>query len=78
MKDLGIVRGDEEQAKDLIIGKSTVYVHSNITPIQDEDGRTLYQYNEIQYGKDEYITMMAEQNTDLQLALCELYESMEV
>jgi hypothetical protein len=78
MKDLGIVQGDEEQAKDLIIGKSTVYVHSNITPIQNEDGQTLYQYNEIQYDKDEYITMMAEQNTDLQLALCELYESMEV
>ncbi len=77
MKDMGIVRGSEEQAKELIVGFDTVYVHKNI--IKLEDG--IYQYEEIQYDKDEYIELMASINkilekqvTDTQLALTELYE----
>jgi len=60
MKDMGIVRGSTAQAKPLIIGKDTVYVHSNIKPVEDEEG--LFEYHEIQYEKDEYIKLMAEQN----------------
>ncbi len=77
MKDMGIVRGSEEQAKELIVGFDTVYVHKNIKKL--EDG--IYQYEEIQYDKDEYIELMASINkilekqvTDTQLALTELYE----
>lgn len=77
MKDMGIVRGSEEQAKELIVGFDTVYVHKNIKKL--EDG--IYQYEEIQYDKDEYIELMAKTNktlekqvTDTQLALTELYE----
>ncbi len=29
MKDIGIVRGSVEQAKNLIVGKDTVYVHTD-------------------------------------------------
>ncbi len=57
---MGIVRGSAAQAKPLIIGKDTVYVHTNIKPVEDEEG--VFEYYEIQYEKDEYIRLMAEQN----------------
>ena len=85
MKEIKNVQGSSQQAKPLIVGKTTVYVHSNIVQATDEDGNViddLYVYDEIQYTKDEYIKVMADKNetlekelTDTQLALCELYES---
>ena len=60
MKDMGIVQGSAAMAKPLIIGKDTVYVHANIKPVEDEEG--LFEYHEIQYEKDEYIKLMAEQS----------------
>lgn len=86
MKDMGIVQGNSEQAKKLIIGKDKVYIHTNITSIttdtRGKEVKDLFQYNEIQYGKDEYIELLAKQNaelanglTDTQLALCEIYEA---
>lgn len=84
MKVIGTVRGNSEQAKALVIGKDTVYVHTDIVPVE-KDGEIvedLFSYTEVQYGKDEYIELMAQQNeqlgndlTDTQLALCELYET---
>ena len=77
MKDYGRVRGSKEQAKPLIIGKDTVYVHSNIIDVEDDQ----YEYSEIQYGKDEFIKLIAEDNGKLQseivgtkLAMAELIE----
>ena len=85
MKEIKNVQGSLQQAQPLIVGKTTVYVHSNIVQATDEDGNVvdnLYVYDEVQYTKDEYIQIMAEKNsqlekelTDTQLALCELYES---
>lgn len=84
MKVIGTVQGNAEQAKALVIGKDTVYVHTDIVPVE-KDGKIvedLFSYTEVQYDKDEYIELMAQQNeqlgndlTDTQLALCELYES---
>ncbi|MGN0354397.1 MAG: hypothetical protein ACI4EI_04910 [Muricoprocola sp.] len=81
MIDVGIVSGSEEQAKELIVGVDTVYVHYDIELVEKEDGSKVYQYHEIQYGKDEYIQLMSEKNTALeaeitstQLALCDVYE----
>ena len=85
MKDMGIVHGSAEQAVPLVIGYDTVYVHTDIEPVtEDQNGNPLegqFRYHEIQYPKDEYIHMMAEQNaalteemTDLQMALCDVYE----
>ena len=81
MKDFGIVRGSKEQAREIVIGKDTVYVHTDIKEVKTEDGGTLYEYHEIQYAKDEYIELMAAKNqdiekqvTDAQLALAEVYE----
>jgi hypothetical protein len=83
MKDCGVIRGSEEQAKELIVGTDTVYVHSDIEEVQGENGEKLFEYHEIQYSKDEYIKLISEQNsnlqqqiTDTQIALCEVYELM--
>ena len=84
MKGIGTVQGNSEQAKALVIGKDTVYVHTDIVPVE-KDGKVvedLFSYTEVQYGKDEYIELMAQQNKqlgndllDTQLALCEIYET---
>ena len=81
MKDMGIIQGSAAQAVPLIIGKDTVYVHTDITSVEGEEG--LFQYHEVQYEKDEYIKLLSEKNdsldqqlTDTQLALCEIYEGM--
>lgn len=80
MKNLGRVKGSAAQALPLIVGKDTVYVH---TDIKREEGEMegLYSYNEIQYEKDEYIKLLSERNaaletevTNAQLALCDVYE----
>ena len=81
MKDYGTVYGSEAQAKPLVVGKDTVYIHTDIEEVEDEFGNIMYRYHEIQYGKDEYIALISEKNsrleadmTDVQLAMCELYE----
>ena len=52
---------------------------------EENDTHTEYEYSLKEYDKDEYIKLMDESNkeleeqlTDAQLALCELYELMEV
>ena len=71
MKDMGIIQGSAEQAVPLIVGKDTVYVHTDITPVpQDIEGNQiegLFRYHEIQYDKDEYIQIIAERNSVLEL-----------
>lgn len=69
---MGIVRGSPEMAKPLVVGTDTVFVHTDIQPVtEDQAGNPVeneFQYHEIQYGKDEFIQLMAEQtaqNNDL-------------
>ena len=76
------VQGSKESAKPLIIGVTTVYVHSNIVKLDDN----LYQYDEIQYSLEEWDSVkdayyakqrqivMEEQVTSLEAALCDIYE----
>lgn len=72
MKIIEEVYGSEEAAQPLIVGKDTVYVHTNIEQIEDEYGNKTYKYREVQYTKDEYIAMMSEINNELQDAVVEL------
>ncbi len=85
MIDVGIVQGSAEQAVPLVVGVDTVYVHTDITQITEDNNNmpvsNLYSYHEVQYDKDEYIKIQAEKNaaleqqvTDTQMALCEVYE----
>ena len=63
MKNVGRISGSAEQAKALVIGFDTVYVHTNIK--KEQDGS--YSYDEIQYSKDEYICAMQDKLEQLQL-----------
>lgn len=81
MKDMGIVQGSPEMAVPLVVGKDTVYVHTDIQQVPDAEGNMVWQYHEVQYDKDEYIHLISEKNasleqqlTDTQLALVEVYE----
>lgn len=67
MKDVGIVHGSAAQAVPIVIGVDTVYVHTDIQPVEhpDEPEREPeFQYHEVQYEKDEYIQIMADQNAN--------------
>ncbi len=53
----------------LVVGVDTVYVHTNIEllPPSELYGDTpIYQYHEVQYTKDEYITLVAERANALE------------
>lgn len=89
MRDIGITQGSASQAQPLIIGKDTVYVHTDINPVMDAvdmDGNKiegLYEYHEVQYTKDEYISVISQKNieienevTTVQMSICDLYESL--
>ena len=68
----------------LVIDEHSVWVHSNITPIEEAVGEgtfTGFEFDMVQYDKDEYIELMAKKNqtmeshlTDTQVALVEVYE----
>ena len=70
--------------KNIEILKNKVFVSSNITEVEknfDDETYTEYEYELIEYSKDEYIKSLAQKNTELensltktQLALCEIYE----
>lgn len=73
---------------ELELTETKVFVASNISPVdepgtEDQPGFTGYEFDLVEYDKDEYIKIQAEKNasleqqvTDTQLALCEVYELM--
>lgn len=87
MKEYGKVRSTV-QPDPLVIDEGSVWINSNIAPVEEivsEETFIGFEYDMIQYEKDEYIKIMAEKNqsmetqlTDTQLALVELYEGMVV
>lgn len=85
MKDFGKVRSTEKP-EELVTDDFSVWVHSNIKAVEENIGEENefvgYEFNMVQYDKDEYIRHLtqttSDQITDLQLALTEVYESMGV
>lgn len=87
MIDYGTQRSTVEPLE-LELTETKVFVASNITPVNEPDtgdqpGFTGYEFGLVEYDKDEYIKLQAENNaaleqqmTDTQLALCEVYELM--
>ena len=68
-----------------VIDEYSVWVANNIEEITVEDidsndnpTHIKYGYELLQYSKDGYIRLMSEQNSETQLALVELYESLGV
>ena len=54
------VIGSKEASKELVIGKDTVYIHTNIRPYVDknddkEEKSELYIYDEVQMSLHEYL-----------------------
>lgn len=83
MKDYGLTKSTTEpQAVE--IKETKVFVATNIkqvTVTTDDGDVQEYQFNLVEYDKDEYIRMMSDKNdeleqqvTDTQLALCDVYE----
>ena len=72
--------------EELELMETKVFVNSNITEVNEDEtdgqqGFTGYEFDLIEYTKDEYIKIQAEKNvaleqqvTDTQLALCDVYE----
>ena len=84
MKDFGKTRSTVKPDA-VVIDDNSVWVHTDIQEEHESVGEDQsfdgYEFNMIQYEKDEYILMMSEKNSELekqvtntQLALCEVYE----
>lgn len=56
-----------EQPKELEINIDTIYIRSNIIRIETEEF-TGWEYDEIQYDKNEYIEMLSTENKQLKEA----------
>lgn len=83
MVDYGTVRSTvQPEAK--VVDDLSVWVNTDIVPVQEGDdveAFTGFEFHQVQYSKDEYIKMIDERNasletqtTDIQLALCDVYE----
>ena len=72
MKYIEKVQGSAEQAVPLIINHDIVYIHKNITKLEREDNAELYEYEEYQYSKDEYLQVLTQENQEMMLAIAEL------
>lgn len=75
MKDFGKVRSTAKP-EPLVIDEYNVWIHSNITPIEetngDEETFNGFEFDMVQYEKDEYIKIMSERNTNTEITLDEL------
>lgn len=89
MKDFGTVQS-KTRPEAMVVDEYSVWVHTNIEEItipaamDGEEPETGFQFHKVQYDKDEYIHMMADQNasleadlTNTQMALCDVYELIE-
>ena len=83
MMNHGLVRACE-RPEAVVVDEHSVWVASEVqsVTVRDESGEhTEYEFNLVQYEKDEFIHGMIEQNrtleqqlTDTQIALCDVYE----
>lgn len=71
----------------MVIDEYSVWIHEDIQEIEvsnepNDESETKthieYEYTMIQYDKNEYIMNQAQQITDTEMALCEIYESLGV
>lgn len=84
MVDYGKVRSTVKP-ETVVIDDFSVWQHTNIQEVSENVGEENefkgFEFNMIQYTKDEFIlqqaaenTSLSQQVTDMQLALCEVYE----
>jgi len=61
----------------MVLDENSVWIYTNITPVEETVGEEVFsgwEFNMVQYTKDEYISKLDNQLTDTQLALVEVYE----
>lgn len=78
MTDYGRIRSTV-RPEPLELDEYSAYVNTDIAEVTveiDGETHTEYEFNQVRYTKDELITQQAQQITDTQLALCEIYEGM--
>lgn len=84
MVDYGKVRSTVKP-ESIVIDDFSVWQHTNIQEVSENVGEENefkgFEFNMVQYTKDEFIlqqaaenTSLSQQITDMQLALCEVYE----
>lgn len=68
------IRGTQTKIPEPIeVNVDTVYVRSNIVAITTPEF-TGWEYNEIQYRKDDYIALISQENNDLKNRVADLFE----
>ena len=73
MKQKRKVHGSKEAAAPFIINHNNIYIHTNIQKVEgDVDAGDLYEYDELQMTKDEYIEWSKDYISDLELAVAEV------
>jgi len=64
----------------IVIDEFSVWQHTNITPVSENVGEENefvgFEYDMVQYEKNEFIMNQAQHIDDAEMALCELYEMM--
>lgn len=63
--------------KNIDVRPNKVYININVHEIVqkiDDEEITMYEYDSIEYTKDEYIAIQYKQNDETQSALAEIYE----
>lgn len=85
MKDFGKTRSTVKP-DEMLMDEFSVWIHTDMKEVNEPEtdnqaGFTGYEFNMVQYDKDEFIIMQSKKNTDLesqltntQLALTEVYE----
>lgn len=83
MIDYGRIRSTDAP-EEKVIDEYSVWINTDIQKVEvehDGDVHTEYEFNQVQYSKDEYIKMIDDKNaqlesqvTDTQMALVEVYE----
>lgn len=65
------------QPEPMVLDENSVWIHSNIQAVEEAVGEEVfsgYEFNMVQYTKDEYISLLDAQLTDTQVAMVEVYE----
>ena len=63
--------------KNIDVRPEKVYINLNVHEVSqtfDDEETTMYEYDSIEYTKDEYIALQYKQNDETQSALAEIYE----
>lgn len=61
----------------VMLDENSVWIYTNTTPVEEAVGEEVFsgwEFNMVQYTKDDYISLLERQLTDTQLALVEVYE----